>query len=231
MAGEGPLRRGALIALADIATLRGDLARATLLLASAVEVDAWNAGAHERMAGLYRAIAAEALACAHVHAAAQVDRDDRDRQVADVRCGADRERSLAGLSKRQRSKAVKALKKPARARGVAGSLVVTADWSTVSPLDVAIVTPQGRVISRLGGEKKLRLSDARSTLGERLGTPLWELGRYQVLVVHGELTDEPARPVSGKLKIKVYGVTKTLSFTTDGRVARVADVRTEKAWR
>ncbi|MCB9788416.1 MAG: FecR domain-containing protein [Deltaproteobacteria bacterium] len=207
------LDAGALLALADVAILRGDFARALSWLESAVDLEPGNGEAHARMEAAWRARGERELACAHTLSMALMAPEDAELQTAAIRCGGARERHLAGLSGGERRKADKALERDEASPRVGGSLVATTSWDEGDdPVEVVIVTPKGRVLSRLGGESKLRADGTPAERSARVGTPLWELGRYQIRVVHAAPDGRRSR---GKVRLVAYGQAQERRFDTD----------------
>ena len=224
---------GALVTLSDLATLQGDPERGRELLASAVDVDRRSGKAHTRMMAVYEAAGDEELRCAHALTRALVGPAEWQAQVAAIRCGGERERHLAGLSKAHKRKAERALAKEPKKQRVSGSMSVDATWEGDAQLDVVVVTPKGRLVSWLGGARKTRVVDADGLQHEKLALSTGEVGRYQVIVRHRSAgaDGENATPVSGSVTIRAHGERRRLSFVTDGEQARVGEVRVQRKWR
>jgi len=223
------LDAGALVELAGIAALRGDPQRSRDLLASAVDVDPRNAGAHTRMVELYRAVGNRDLRCAHALTRALVSKRDWRHQVAAARCDNDLQRHMSHLKGWSRKRAEKAVAKTVKAPRLWERLKVDAAWDTGPDFDVVVVSPRGRVISWQGGARRVRTADVRSTVRETLAASMEERGRYQVWMVprsSGKITSS-----SGTLRIRSYGKTRTLRFTSAGRPTRVADVSVKLKFR
>jgi len=221
---------GALVSLADLAALRGDVQRSHQLLASAVDVDPRNPTAHRRLADMYEAAAEQSLRCAHALTLSLVAPKDWKAQVEAVRCGGERTRHLDTLSRRDRRKAERALAKAPKAKKGRTPLRIDATWETDADLDIVVITPKGRAVSWSGGARRTRATDALSDKGEKLAMSTGEVGRYQIFIIHPEEGDATA-PVSGKVRIRAHGQRRTISFTTDGHKAAVADVNVARKWR
>ena len=226
------LDAGALVTLADLAALAGDMNRSRQLLASAVDADPRNPTAHERMMGLYGAADDAELRCAHALTRALVQPDERDAQVAAVRCGGDRERHLSRLSRRNRRRAERALRKAETAPAVRGPLKVTATWEGEADLDIVVVTPKGRRVSWQGGARRTRSEHATAEGRETLAMSTGEVGRYQIVILH-RASDASAEsePITGSVRIRAHGKTRRISFTTQGGRAWIADVDVRSRWR
>ncbi len=216
------LDAGALMELAGIAALQGDPARSRDLLASAVDVDPRNAAAHTRMVRLYRAVGNRDLRCDHALTRALVSKLSWRHQVAAARCDNDVQRHLAGLKGYKRKRAEKALARKVRTPRLWERLKVDATWDSGPDFDVVVVSPRGRVISWQGGARRVRTADIRSTVRETLAVSMEERGRYQVWMVPRSAGQGASS--SGTVRIRSYGKTRTLRFTSSGRPTRVADV-------
>ncbi|MEZ4269800.1 MAG: VIT domain-containing protein, partial [Myxococcota bacterium] len=221
------LDAGALLAMADVATVRGDFARALQWLESAVDLDPSSAEVHGRLEAAWRALGDSDTACAHAMSLALVQAEDEERQVAAIRCGGSRERHLAGLSERDRRNAERALEQREGKARVGGSLVATVSWDEGDPVEVVIITPKGRVLSRLGGENKLLAGGDDAERERSVGTPLWELGRYRVRVVHAV---DALRKTNGNVRLVAYGQRETRRFETDGGEDDIADLDVKIRW-
>jgi len=227
----------ALIALADIAALRGDMARSRDLLASAVEVDHRDADAHGRMVDLYRRAGEATLACEHALSRALVAPKNTDAQVEVILCRGDRERHLAGLSSAERRTVERDVARGETPERVAGPFRVTARWDVDAPLDVVIVGPSGQRISWQGGAPRLTVADAVDLRGEALAFRPAEVGRHQVWIVrdtsgaHAVMNELPA--VSGSVTVTAYGTTRRLTFElAEGEQAvEAANVQLVSRWR
>lgn len=221
------LDAGALLALADVATVRGDFARALALLESAIDLAPDNVDAHLRMEAAWRVQGEHDTACAHALSVALIEASDGDEQVAAIRCGGTRERHLGGLGARERREAERALEHSEAEARVGGSLVATVSWDEGDPVELVVITPKGRVLSRLGGEKKLRAGGDVTARESSLGTPLWELGRYRVCVVQ-PVGD--ARKTSGDVRLVAYGQRENQRFETHSFETDIADLDVKIRW-
>lgn len=216
------LDAGALVELAGIAALRGDPDLSRDLLASAVDVDPRSAAAHTRMIELYRAVGNRDLRCAHALARGLVSKRSWRHQVAAARCDKDTQRHLAHLTGWRQKRAMKSVSRTVKAPRLWERLKVDARWDSGPDFDVVVVSPRGRVITWQGGARRVRTADVRSTVRETLAASMEERGRYQIWMVPRASSKVTAS--SGNLRIRSYGKTRTLRFTSAGRATRVADV-------
>ena len=223
------LDAGALVALADIAALRGDPDASRDLLASAVEVDPRSAEAHARMVALYDAAGEATLACDHALSRALVAPADPDAQAAAIRCGGDRERHLAPLSAAARKKAEAALAREPVPAKAPGEMTLTASWEGAADLDLVVVTPTGRRVSWQGGAKKTASTDALAAGREVLAMSTGEVGRYQVFLVPRGA--DAGTPVAANVTIRTHGKTRMLRVVAGARATPVADVTVKSRWR
>lgn len=224
----------ALVTLADIAALRGDMPRAEGWLASAIDVDHRSSALHARLADAYLADGDAALACEHRLARALVMKNDMQAQVDAVRCGASESRVLDALDDAMRTRVERALRRDASPSRLSGPFKLEATWSgregAPVDLDLLVVSPSGRVVSRLGGAVgtglTLVVGDATSDQREALTFKGSESGRWQIFAVrHGEVDEAPSHVV-GTLKITAHGTTRRVAFTIgDEQVAApIADI-------
>ncbi|MCC6624157.1 MAG: FecR domain-containing protein [Deltaproteobacteria bacterium] len=236
----------ALVTLADIAARKGDMPRAEGWLASAVDADHRSAPLHARLADLYGALGEDRLACEHRLARALVARNDAQAQVDAVRCGASRERVLDALDDAIRTKAERALDRDATATRLSGPFEITATWGPAegadgaeADLDLVVVSPSGRVVSRMGGAvgtgTTLVVSDATSTERERLTFKGAENGRWQVFVVRradAVGADAPER-IEGTVRVTAHGTTRRMAFVIGAEevAAPVADIDVQSKFR
>ena len=213
----------ALVALADIAALRGDLERSKALLSSAVEADPQRPLAHLRMARLYEAAGEQGLACEHRLSQALVARSDAPAQAAAVRCGAREARVLAGLEEKLRAKVERSLERDPKPTRISGPYRLDASWDASVDLDLVVVTPQGRVITWQGGAD-LAADDVASQTGEKLTFKGSDNGRWQVFVVRHD--DTHHERVEGTLRVTAHGATRRIPFVVgdDESVVSIADI-------
>lgn len=220
----------ALIALADVAALRGDLERSKALLSSAVEADPHRAATQLRLAQLYEATGEATLSCEHRLSRALVARSDVTAQVEAIRCGGREARIVAGLEEGVQVKVERALDKDARTAKVSGPFRIAATWGEDGErdgagvdLDVIVVSPQGQVVSWLGGAE-LSVEDADAEGRESLSFKGRDNGRWTVLVARKD-GDDRAR-AEGTLRITAHGTTRRVPFVIDGdeAVVPVADI-------
>ena len=219
----------ALVALADIAALRGDVERSKLLLASAVEADPQRALSHLRMARLYEAAGEAAIGCEYRLSQALVARSDANAQVDAVRCGAREARVLSGLEETLRAKVERSLEREPKRAKVSGPFRVDGSWDVNADLDIFVVSPQGRVISWQGGAD-LSVEDVDSLSREALAFKGSDNGRWQVMVVR---KDDDRERVEGTLRITAHGQTRRVSFVVgeDESLVTVADIDVNAAFR
>jgi tetratricopeptide (TPR) repeat protein len=232
------LDAGALVELAGIYALRGRRQKSQQLLASAVEVDPRNQAAHTRMYRLYKAADDRALMCDHALTRAIVSPADRRYAVAAARCDGDSHRHFAELDSRARRKARKALQKKQKASKASKAskapktpktlwdrLIVKGKWRGNHDVDIVVITPKGRVVSWMGGARRVKSRDVRSTHRETLACSMWERGLYQIVVVPVADGRALRTAVNGTLRIESYKSQKSFSFASNGEPVRLARIR------
>lgn len=221
----------ALVILAELAALDGDPGRSRELLASAVDVAPDSQEAHARMITVYIGEGDVEMRCAHALTRALMAPRERELAVAAARCGADAERVFAGLKKRDRRKATRAAKKDGKGPRKSDRLTLKASWEGGADLDVVVVSPRGRVLSWLGGAKRVGAHDVRSTKEERLALSAEELGSYRVFVV--PKGGAAGTRVAGKVRLSAYGKARTLRFEVDagGGATAVGEMSVKARWR
>ncbi len=241
----------ALLTLADIAALNGDMVRSEALIASAIEADPRQPTAHLRLARLYETAGNTALACEHKLSRALTARTDAAAQVEAMHCGVRSDRLLIGLEPAFVRKVERAFEAAQTNRSrVAGPFRLDATWEGNADLDVLVIDPDGRVISWLGGAD-LNAADVSDTSREQLAFRGNKNGRWQVLVVRRpaasarssspDAGQEQARPseeadsglVSGAIRVTAHGVTRRMPFTLDAEVETVfvADIEVKARFR
>jgi ferric-dicitrate binding protein FerR (iron transport regulator)/Mg-chelatase subunit ChlD len=222
------LDAGALVELAGISALKGKMEKGRELLASAVDVDPRNAKAHTRMYELYQAAGEETLMCDHALTRSIVASRNRDYAVSAARCDGDAARHLADLDDRARRKAKKELEqKPKQAKSFWDRLIVKGEWSGGRDVDIVVITPKGRVVSWMGGARRVKSRHVFSHRREALACSMWERGLYQIVMVPVERrgAGKGSAAINGKVTIESYKSKKTLSFASNGEPVRLARIR------
>ncbi|MFO0744586.1 MAG: FecR domain-containing protein [Myxococcota bacterium] len=225
----------ALVTLADIAARRGDMVKAEGWLASAVDADHRSSPLQARLADLYLAEGDRALGCEHRLARALVARNDVAAQVDAIRCDANRERIMEGLDETMQAKIERQLDRDAGPAKVSGPFKIDATWgagddegSGRADLDVVVVSPSGRVVSRLGGAVSTAagatwsVEDATDDGRESLSFKGSENGRWQVFVVRHPGTTDSGERVEGTLRITAHGTTRRVAFVVGAEAVAVA---------
>ncbi|HVV82875.1 MAG TPA: hypothetical protein VHE35_07330, partial [Kofleriaceae bacterium] len=116
---------------------------------------------------------------------------------------------------------------------VAGDLVLDGAWDAGHDLDLALVTPQGKRISWLGGRADVAIRDQRADDREALAVKRLPRGNYLVEVSR---SDARPGPVRGTVTITALGQRRTLPFellsdrATVGTLAITARSRLVPAW-
>jgi Mg-chelatase subunit ChlD len=220
--------------LADLVGRKGDRDGALRLTAGMLDLDADSTALHERMVAAYDRGGRMAQACAHRVALAQLrgaaDKKAKDAGAA-VRClralGKPDDASLVlrGLPRDDlRLAAEKSATVAPIAPRVAGDLVVSAQWSDGSDLDLSIVTPQGSRVSWLGGRTDLTVTDALSKSDEQLALKSLKKGNYLIEIGRTAAAAGRAQPTRGTIEVTALGEKRTLAFELSGDHAVVGRI-------
>ncbi len=217
---------GALVELAGIRLLKGQAHMSRELLASAVDVDPRSIEAHTRMFELYEAADDKTLMCDHALTRAFVDPQNLEHAVAAVRCNDDKNRHFADLSARDQKRAEKELQKK-ETPSLRGRLVIESDWRGNRNVDIVVITPRGRVVSWMGGERRVQSRNVLSTERETLASSMRERGFYQVVMVPAADDDHGRSAINGTVRIRSYDSRRTLPFSSNGEPVRLARIRVQ----
>lgn len=240
----------ALVTLADLALLSGDLERAEALIASAIDADPRSAALHSRLARVYAETDRDGLACEHRIARAWTARTDPAAQADALGCAASTEatRLRLGLDESLLRKVERLLDSPAPATRVTGPFRIEATFEG-GDVDLAVVDPDGRVVSWLGGAEL----QATSVIGEgreQLTFKGRQNGRWQVLAVRraeagpglADPHDGPDGPggadgssgtIHGTLRVTAHGATRRIPFTigVEEEIRFLADIDVQARFR
>lgn len=211
----------ALITLADLALLSGDLERAEALVTSAVDADPRSSALHARLSRVYAETGRTDLACEHRLSRALVTRTDPNAQADALRCAAPSqgERLRLGLAPELLRKVDRLVDSPAPQTRVTGPFRLEATFEG-GDVDLAVVDPDGRVVSWLGGAD-LQASGVVASERESLAFKGRQNGRWQILAVRRPESG-PERPdahddrdgaVHGTLRITAHGASRRIPFT------------------
>jgi tetratricopeptide (TPR) repeat protein len=213
--------------LADLLGRQGHAAQALRTQAGTVDLAPDRVPLHEAMAAAYDRAGRLGQACAHRVALASLRRDARTAGAA-LRClrglgrTTDADLIVRGLADDAlRTAAEKAATAAPLPLPIAGDLVLDGVWEAGHDLDVALVTPQGKRISWLGGKADLAVRDHRANDREALALRRLPRGNYLV-----EVSRSDARPgvVRGTVTVGALGQRRTLPFELTGDRAVVGTV-------
>lgn len=208
----------ALLRLADTAARRGERVQAIRILGGTVDVRPDDVNAIKRLVALHDRAGETAEACAYRISLAQVQANDQAALADATRCertlghGASALRLLGGITDvTLRARVDAAAMLPAAVpSGARGDIVLDANWDVPADLDLALIDPQGRRISWLGGRNTgITVRGARDARSEAIGLGRAAVGDYLVEISRAE-TD--GRPVNGRIEVTVLGERRTLAF-------------------
>lgn len=218
----------ALLTLADLALLEGDLERAEALVASAIEANPRNPALHARLARLYTLTGRSELACEHRLSHAQTAKMDTSAQAQALRCldGAERERLLSTIDPQNMRKIERLLDAPSTT--ISGPFSLDASWEG-GDVDLAVIDPDGRVTSWLGGSE-LHAEQVLDPERERLAFRGRQNGRWQVLLVR---RDDGNGAVTGSLRLTAHGNTRRINFNLGAEepIRFIADIEVQARFR
>lgn len=229
-----PLDPEAIVARADLAARAGDRDRAIRILGGVVDVRPDDVAAQTRLAELRERSGDRTLACEHRIALADLRPGDGSIVAAAVRCareqGSDRlaDRLVADAPTDAVRRAVDRALAASPTTALRGDVQVEASWDGDADLDVALVDPNGRRLSWLGGGKStVTARDATSSHAEAVGFVNLGSGTYLVEATRassGRGSDDGA-PVHGTITLRAVGETRTIPFTLTGDRVEVGQVR------
>lgn len=213
----------ALVTLSDIHVLKGDVHKAKEFLASAIDVDPSSTAAHTRMFNIYKTSGEFGLMCAHALTRALLAPKNVDYQIFAVRCNQNKDRHLAKLSEKDKRLALSEIIKPERTQSMWGQLRLEMQLDGDHNADIVVVTPDGNVVSWLGGASRVSADSVNGSREERLSLSLDRNSKYRLWVVPSKNRISRSS-VDGKLRINSYGSRRTLKFTIGDAPVKIADV-------
>ncbi|MBU1220999.1 FecR domain-containing protein [Myxococcota bacterium] len=213
----------ALVTLSDIQVLAGDVKKAKEFLASAIDVDPSSTAAHTRMFNIYRTGGEFALMCAHALTRALLAPENVDYQISAVRCNQNKDRHFAKLSDRNRKIAQSEIIKAEKSQSMWGQLRLEMQLDGDHNADIVVVTPDGNVVSWLGGASRVSAASVNGSREEKLSISLDRNSKYRIWVVPSR-TGIVRSSVDGRLNINSYGTTRSVKFTIGSAPVKIADV-------
>lgn len=200
----------ALVAASDTAARSGDRRAALRMLAGAVDAEPGSKEMRERLALSLERVGRFADACAERIALAELAGAD-ETSVARARACASGSGYGASLRTLRDVTGVtlSSTQEPAR-----GELVVEASWSGNADLDISLLAPDGTRLSALGGRAGVRSENAASTSSETLALRSTRAGAYIIEV--SSATGALDHPISGTVRIRALGQTRSIPFTVHG---------------
>jgi len=215
--------------LAGVLGRQGHRDEALRVLGGVVDLAPDDAALQLRLARADERAGRTATACSHRVAHAAILPTDAAVAGAALRClralGRQRDASVLarGLgSDALRDRAEAAADKPTAAERIAGDLVVNAQWTGSSDIDVTIITPQGQRVSWMGGRADVTAAHAGDQGREQLALKKVKKGRY--LVELSRTTVGETTPVKGTVEVTILGVSRTLAFDLSGDRATLGRV-------
>ncbi len=225
---KDPMDAQALLAQADVAFLKGETSRAVDYIESAVDVDP-SPLLQARLFALYRAAENPQMACAHALPRAISDASGVEAAVEAARCTGNADRFLAALKPADAARARKLLDAPAPVREPSDHLNLEALWEGDGQVDLAVVTPDGRVVNFTGGARRVSAAFAESKSMEKLAISMERRGEYRIWAVPRK--SNGGRPLQGRVKITSYGVSRSFPFAVADKPQAVAVVEISLAFR
>lgn len=225
----------ALTYLSDVVGRLGRRDEAVRLLSGIVDLESDNVTLQRRMANAFERAGKAERACAHRVALAEIRPGDRDVVADAMRCEralgrtAAADRILEMVDADDRDDVTEAAADAATAERVRGDLIVEAEWTGGSDVDVTLVTPQGTRLSWMGGRTNVVGDDATRIGHERVGLRRAGTGRYYIEV--NRVDEHDRSPIRGQLNIRALGETQRIPFELTEARASVGSVRVVRRWR
>ncbi|RYE91413.1 MAG: hypothetical protein EOO75_08815 [Myxococcales bacterium] len=225
----------ALLARSDVAARQADRTLAVRRLASLADVRPDDIAAQTRLADAFERLGDRDRSCAHRITLAEHRPADAAVQSTAVRCargiGATElaDRLLADLSVERRTVVLRALDAapPADAATLRGDVRLEGAWETDADLDLALIDPQGRRLSWLGGGKAaVAVQDPTSPRGEKVAWVNLAAGTYTVEVSRSRTGD--TTPVRGNVTVRVVNENRSVPFVLSDQRAEIG--RIELSW-
>lgn len=222
--GRDPNDVEALVLASDLYAMLGRGDQAARTLSGVVDADPSDASMHERLALAFERQGKSDQACAFRLSLASLRATDEPAQRLASACASRLGFQHAKTSIDTRASTLAHRNDNAVVTGDAerarGELVVEATFGGTD-LDVSILTPRGERASLLGGPRGTTASRVSQTFGETVALRSLRSGSYYIDVSrHASGTG----PVSGELRIRALGVSRTISFVLQGDHATVARV-------
>ena len=200
----------ALIAASDAAARSGKRDDALRLMSGIVDAEPGNAASRERVALAFERVGRMADACAERIAMSELAGAD-ETSVARARACAGGSGYGAALRTMRDVTGVTLTPADEAARG---ELVIEATWSGNVDLDISVLAPDGTRLSALGGRAGARAQNATSRSTETFALRSARSGGY-IIEVHSA-TGALAHPVSGTLRVRALGTTRSMPFVVSG---------------
>ena len=214
--------------LADLIGRQGDTALALRTQAGTVDLAPDRSELHEALAAAYERAGRLSQACAHRVALTSIRRGNVRVAGAALRClrglgrSSDADLIVRGLPDDQlRTGAEKAATAAPLPPPMTGDLTLDGAWDAGHDLDVALITPQGKRVSWLGGRTDLAVRDHRADDREALAVSRLPRGSYLV-----EVSRAGGQPgvVRGTVTIGALGQRRTVAFELIGDRAVIGTV-------
>ncbi len=225
----------ALTYLSDVVGRLGRRDEAVRLLSGIVDLESDNVTLQRRMANAFERAGKAQRACAHRVALAEIRPGDEELVSNAMRCeralgrsaAADRLLEMVDSDDRDSVRA-RSERAPTPER-VRGDLIVDAEWTGGSDVDITLVTPQGTRLSWMGGRTNVVGDDATRLGQERVGLRRAGTGRYYIEV--NRVNEHDTSPIRGQLRVRAFGQTQRIPFTLTGARASVGSVNVVRRWR
>lgn len=225
----------ALTYLSDVVGRLGRRDEAVRLLSGIVDLESDNVTLQRRMANAFERAGKAERACAHRVALAEIRPGDEDLVADAMRCeralgrSAAADRILEMVDADDRDDVSEAASDAPTPERVRGDLIVEAEWTGGSDLDITLVTPQGTRLSWMGGRTNVVGDDATRLGQERVGLRRAGTGRYYIEV--NRVNEHDRSPIRGQLRVRAFGETQRIPFELTDARASVGSVRVVRRWR
>ncbi len=225
----------ALTYLSDVVGRQGKRDLALRLLSGIVDLEPDNVTLQERMANAFERAGKAERACAHRVALAEIRPGDEDLVADAMRCeralgrSPAAERLLGRVDGDDRDDVRSASERAPTPERVRGDLLLTANWTGSSDVDLTLVTPQGTRLSWMGGRTNVVGDDAERIGRERLGLRRAGVGTYYIEVNRVDPTDRT--PIRGQIEIRALDERRTIDFDLQGLNTTAGSVRVVRRWR
>ncbi|MBA2661298.1 MAG: FecR domain-containing protein [Bradymonadaceae bacterium] len=218
-----PMDSEAILAHSQLMAYRGQIAQAEVLLSSAIDANPRAKWLHERVQAAFDASGDDAMACAHaVSLEALLTRAPKS-PLNILDCPLATDLGPFGLG----SAPVRSTRHKSGA-GPKGEIVVELEWSGRGDLDLALVEPDGRLLSWMSQRRNVKVSGVRGPGPETLALPTAQNGTWRLHLLR---QDDGDHPINARVTVRAGSQSRQFHVTVTGRSTAVAEINRSVGYR